>query len=159
MVLNYILVGCPWYVWKQRCFPFLKKYALKHENAKTTDTRKHPWQNMRCMIYDFNVRRKAKPTFTLYGIVFRGAKTAIRYSMNGNDPWLHKSFTHIEHRGSALVNIRRKALSSLMIFTQGRTLLCFYLTLKWYFKLEIIQESASLFNLKEKKNWYVGQED
>ena len=83
------------------------------------------------MIYDFNVRRKAKPMFTLYGIVFRGAKKAIRYSMNGNDPWLHKSeFTQIEHRGSALVNIRRKALSSLMIFTQGRTLLCFYLTLK-----------------------------
>ena len=101
--------------------------------------------------FDFNERRKAKPMFTLYGIVFRGAKTAIRYGMNSNDPWLHKSFTHIEHRGSVLVNIRRKARSSLMIFTQGRTLLCFYLTLKWYFKLEIIQESASLFNLKEKK--------
>ena len=82
------------------------------------------------MIYDFNVRRKAKPMFTLYGIVFRGAKKAIRYSMNSNEPWLHKSFTHIKHRGSALVNIRRKALSSLMIFTQGRTLLCFYITLR-----------------------------
>ena len=52
---------------------------------------------------------------------------------------------------SALVNIRRKALSPLMIFTQGRTVFCFYMKLKWYFKLEIIYESASLFNLKEKK--------
>ena len=73
----------------------MKKYALKHENAKTTDTRKHPRQDMRCMIYEFNVRRKATPMLTLYGIVFRGAKTAIRYSMNSNDLWLHKSFTHI----------------------------------------------------------------
>ena len=30
----------------------------------------------------------------------------------------------------ALVNIRRKALSPLMIFTQGRTVFCFYITLR-----------------------------
>ena len=45
---------------------------------------------------------------------------------------------------SALVNIRRKD-------SQGRTVFCFYITLRRYFKLEIIYESASLFNLKEKK--------
>ena len=28
---------------------------------------------------------------------------------------------------------------------------CFYIALTWYFKLEIIYEIASLFNLKEKK--------
>ena len=33
-------------------------------------------------------------------------------------------------KGSALVNIRRKALGHLMIFTQGRTVFCFYITLK-----------------------------
>ena len=32
--------------------------------------------------------------------------------------------------GSALVNIRRKALSPLMIFTQGRTVFCLYVTLR-----------------------------
>ena len=54
---------------------------------------------------------------------------------------------------SALVNIRRKALSPLIIFTQGRTVFCFYIRHTWMinFKLEIIYESASPFNLKEKK--------
>ena len=32
--------------------------------------------------------------------------------------------------GSAFVNIRRKALSPVMIFTQGRTVFCFYITLR-----------------------------
>ena len=32
--------------------------------------------------------------------------------------------------GSALVNIRRKALSPLMIFTRGRTVFYFYITLR-----------------------------
>ena len=62
-----------------------------------------------------------------------------------------RHFVRLISPRSALVNIRRKALSTLMIFTQGRTVFCFYITLKWYLKLEIIYESASLFNLKEKK--------
>ena len=51
----------------------------------------------------------------------------------------------------AIVNIRRKALSPLVIFTQGRTVFCFYITLRRFFKLEIIYKCASIFNLKQKK--------
>ena len=61
----------------------------------------------------------------------------------GYPPWVKER--------SALVNVRRNALSLLMSFTQGRTVFCFYITLRRYFKLEIIYESSSLFNLKEKK--------
>ena len=32
--------------------------------------------------------------------------------------------------GSALVNVRRKALSPVKIFTQGTTVFCFYITLR-----------------------------
>ena len=39
--------------------------------------------------------------FTQYGSIVAQRK-AIRYSMNSNDPWLHKSFTHIEHRAGAV---------------------------------------------------------
>ena len=41
--------------------------------------------------------RRSLCSHNIYGPIVAQRK-AIRYSMNSNDPWLHKSFTHIEHR-------------------------------------------------------------
>ena len=71
----------------------------------------------------------------------------LTYSMSG----LPVVTQHWKRKGQHLLTSHQNALSPVMIFTQGRTLFCFHITLRWYFKLEIIYESASLFNLKEKK--------
>ena len=63
--------------------------------------------------------------------------------------------------GTSLLLFKRSALDPidrspfplpLTKFTQGRTVFCLYITLRWYFTLEMFIKSASFFNLKENKN-------
>ena len=68
--------------------------------------------------------------------------------------YYYKQPLHYVLSESALVNIRWKALGHLMKFTQGRTVVYVYITLRWYFKLEMFMKvQVSSIWKKNKLTW------